>query len=391
MKSIIKNKIVLLTIILLLLFSTFCMAANTVENSVVSNTVSNTTTEGTNSTEATYKFVTSDVYKFDSDIKINDVIDGNVFAFGNTVSISGEIGGDVFVMGNQVDFSDNAYIHGNIFVLANNVKFGGIAYDIYGCAANIKLEKSSIVARDVKLGADNVTIEGSVKRNAYISTSTLTFPEGAKSLIAGNLNYSSKSEISFDKNAVAGEVLFTADKSEEISLATRIASYINKILSALVYSLVVILLAIWLAPKFTNQAHSILKEKPLPTFGVGLLASIVVIAFSIAFLLLTYGLGAGISFAVIGLFILAFTIATTIFSMAIGKLLANKFNLEKTYQFVLLSLAVVLGINLLSLIPYIGGLISFIANMFGIGIITFNLIKKDNKTQDSEIKVTEEQ
>ena len=379
----IKNRVIACIFIFLFLLSSICFAANTEANSTASNEIQNTTSGEEATPEATYQFITSDVYRFDTDISINDIIDGNVFAFGSNVTISGEIGGDVFVCANRVTFSDNAYIHGNIFVLAQDLTFGGIAYDIYGCAANVTLEDTAIIARDIKIASNNITINGSVKRNAYITTSTLAFPEGTKDLIAGDLYYTAGSELSLNAEAVTGEIHYTAPTSNEVSMATKIASYVSQSFAAVLYALVIVLLVIWLAPKFSDKASDLLKQKPLKTFGVGVLASIIAIAFSIAMLLLTYGLAIGISIAAIVLFILIITIAKTIFSMAISKLLVKKFNIQKTYLFVIITLAIVLAITLLGFIPYVGSVIIFIANMFGIGLITFNLIEKKSVPTDN--------
>ena len=165
-----KNKIVACIFIFLLVLSSICMATNTGTNDAAINETQNITTEEETSPEATYQFITSDVYRFDTDISINDIIDGNVFAFGNNVSISGEIGGDVFVCANTVTFSDNAYIHGNIFVCAQNLTFGGIAYDIYGCASNVKLEDTSIIARDIKTTKCVLFFESFVHFNKVMKT-----------------------------------------------------------------------------------------------------------------------------------------------------------------------------------------------------------------------------
>lgn len=380
MKKSIKNIILLL--IILMFFSPICMATNSTTNEISSNTIGEP--------EATYEFVSSDIYRFDNHVSVTEIIDGNVFAFGNTVTISGEIGGDVFVVADNVIFEESAYVHGNIFICAQSCSFSGIAYDIYGTIAQFKLEEGAIIARDIKIASTHASIYGAVKRNAYLITSNLSFPDNAKDLISGNLYYTSPNQFDFNHDIVSGEVTYTPQASKEISIASRISSYINQSLSALLYTLVIVLLAIWLAPKFTEKLGTILKKKAPASLGLGILSSIVIVAACIVLLLLTYGLGFGISFATISLFVLMLTISKTIFSMATAKLFARKFKFEKTFQFVLLTLAISLVITLIGFIPYIGSIVLFIINMTGFGIFIYHLISKqplsDESLPQSEIK-----
>ena len=62
--------------------------------------------------------------------------------------------------------------------------------------------------------------------------------------------------------------------------------------------------------------------------------------------------------------------------MSIGKLLANKFNFTKTVAFVVLSLLIVLILELVKFIPYIGGPIRFITAITGLGILCINAYKR---------------
>lgn len=369
MKNLLKTKILWITCIILLLLSTSCIASNiALDSSDNSNNELNV--------EESYELISSDLYKFDKDIVINDIVDGNIFAFGNNVKISGEIGGDVFVCANNVEFTDNAYIHGSIFVCSQTCTMSGISYDIYAVCENLTLEKTSIVARDIRVSSSNINIYGSVKRDAYISANTLNFAEGASHLIGGNLNYSSNSEFSFSEDLVDGSINFTPNVKKEASFEEKISSYINKILSGILYSLAIVLLCIWLTPKFSEKAGTILKKKAPLSFGIGLLSSVVIISASILLLLITYGLGSGISFAAITIYILCLTITQTVFSMALANILSNKFNLNKKFQFVLLTLLVSFIIGLLKIVPYVGIILSFVVSMLGLGILVYNLISK---------------
>lgn len=377
MRNLLKNKLLWISLLIFTMLSTCCIASDVA--------TTNSTVDGSTTDEESALFVASDLYLFDTDITVDQIVDGNAFIFGTNVTISGEIGGDVFVLADNVTFTNTSYVHGNIFACANVMKMDGLAYDLYAVSENFELNSNSIIARDVKILASNMLIEGKVKRDAYITTNGLAFAEDAKNLITGNLYYSSEAEFSISEDVVNGSIKYTA-LDNETSIGETIMSYINTVFSALLYSLAVVLLAVWLAPKFVDKTGILLKEKAPQSFGLGLLASIILVVVSIIILIATSGLGLSVFAALIAIFVLALTIAKTIFSIGLVKLFANKFKLEKKFQIVLLSLFAVFVITLLELIPFVGGIIEFIVCMTGFGMVVFNLvIKKEIIDSTSEI------
>ena len=91
-----------------------------------------------------------------------------------------------------------------------------------------------------------------------------------------------------------------------------------------------------------------------------------------------------IAVATVGLLILAFSISNTVFSMAIGKRIANKFNWNGNVAYVLLSLLIVLILELISYIPYVGAPIRFITAIIGLGIISVNAFKRKDLVADKK-------
>lgn len=378
MKRTFKTTFILFFLIVFMFLSPICMASD------VAVTSNNDVDDGVN---GTYEFIASDVYKFDEDIVIDSIIDGNAFAFGNNVTITGEIGGDVFAFGRTVTIAENAYVHGSIFVFAQDFNMNGICYDIYGCAGNATLGETAIVARDIRVAAEKVHINGQIKRDAYLNTNELIFPENASNLISGNLNYTSSSEFVIDENIVGGAIKFTQEVAEEATMAEKISSYITGILSTLLYALAVVLLTVWLAPNFRNKVGGILKKKAPLSFGVGLLASIAIIFGAFILLIFTRGLGVSISLAAIAIFILACTISQTIFGMGCAKLIAEKCKKDNLAMFIGMTLLVVLLLKLIGLIPFVGGLVGFASAMIGLGMILLNLINRE-KTDESKPEET---
>lgn len=376
MKNSIKTKILLFLFIAILALSPVCMANDV--DCMVSDT--NTEMSSDSSSEGTYvsEYVASDLYTFNEEVIIDTIVDGNAFILGNNITISGEIGGDLFAFGENVKIENTAYIHGNIFVYAENFEMNGICYDVYSISQNFNLNKDAIIVRDIKSISEKIHINGQIKRNAYITTNELIFPDNSTNLIAGNLDYHSNYEFAIKDGIVGGEITFTQEVSEQPTITDIFTSHVTNIIATLLYSLVVIVLTIWMAPKFKEKSALILQKRAPLSFGVGLLTSVVISVGSILLLFTTLGLSFGVSVAAITIFILALTISKTVFSMALGKLISKKFKKDNNVIFIGMSLLFVLAVSLIELVPYVGGFVSFAVTMIGFGIILLNLISRKN-------------
>ena len=328
--------------------------------------------------ETDYEFVDSDLYLFDVNLDISQVVDGNVFAYGQTVNVSGEINGDLFVFASNLTIEESAIIHGNVFALASDMTVSGIAADVYAMADNFSLSEKSIIARNLYLSSNNISLEGQVSRDAYISANTLKIAENDEPVIEGNLTYSSTSEAQINEASVGGEIKYNA---VQVDNSARIWSVVSNLISALVLSFIVIMILLWIAPKFKDNICEIIAKKSFLSFGIGLLVFFATIIAAIILLLFTYGFGASTAVVAIAFLILGYVLSSTVFSMALGKLLANKFGFTKNVAYVLLSLLIVLIVNLIRYIPYVGGPIGFIIAMIGLGIICVNAYKREKKVK----------
>ena len=387
MKHTLKARLMLVVLAVLMLLSPVCMSSDAVVTSAdTAVTISDDSkTNSVDNSNSTYQFIESDSYNFDNDIVIDSIIDGNAFACGNNITISGEIGGDVFAFGKTVTIAKGAYIHGSIFVCASDFTMNGVCYDIYSFAQNFTLGKSAIVARDIRVSSGAINILGQIKRDAYINSDSITFAENTSNLIVGNLSYTSKNEISIPDGMVGGTVNFTqSSDAEEITFMQKALLFFSSTMSAILYTIVVLLLVTWLAPNFKNNLGTSLKKKAPISLGIGLLGSLVIIAGSFAILLLTGGLCIGISVALITVYILALTVAQSIFAMACGKLVAEKMKKDNLPIFLIMTVIAIVLVKLVGVIPYVGGLLSFLITMTGFGMILVHLIKIGDKKIKTE-------
>lgn len=351
-----------------------------------------------------YEFATSDKFYYDSAVEISEVIDGNAFAYGNSVNVTGEIYGDLFIAGNKLIISEDAVVHGNVFAFGGTLEISGICSDVYAYVSDFKLNSTAIVARNVNLAANTVTLSGQINRDANISSNNISFDladdetssneatnedrqealisEMTKNIvIQGNLNYTSENEQNIPEEAVAGEIAYSQVQTDTQGI---ILSVVKSIISGLIFSFVIIMLLIWIAPKFKDRASAIVEKSSFKAFGIGLLVFFGTILAVIILLLFTAGLASSVAVAATGLLALAYVVSNTIFSMSIGKLIANKLNLNKNVAFVLFSLLIVLVLALVRYIPYVGVPVNFITSMIGLGIIAINAFKRKDLAKVEE-------
>ena len=398
-----KNKtkiIAFLLVLILAITSSFVYADNETssENDIalISDTSETkpveTNVENTVSTNETSKdsYKNSDVYLMGDNVTIDYVVDGNLFVMADTVTINSKIGGDAFIMAKTINVGDQAYIFSNLFAMADSIDIKGVVYDVYALAQNFTVSNGYIY-RDAKLCCNTININGTIGRNAFVSCSNINFntDENDKGIIYGDLTYSTPSELSFDKNIVNGNVTYKAPKvSPEKSVREIVASYISDLGAFLAFVIIIWLVCLWVAPKFLNDTNKFVGKKTLNVLGTGLLTLIAVPIACIILLLLQ--LTAGISLLTVAIYILALIVAKSIFTIVANNYLCSKLNINKNTG--IFGMLIVSGVIVwvISELPYVGGIVSFIISVLGLGVLVSAILpKKAKKASDTnEVKET---
>ena len=387
-----KTKIIAIFLALILLFSTFCVFADneasgnetmpiSTETSTdeIENSVENITSDE-QAQEDSYK--TSDVYLTGDNITIDYIIDGNLFVFADTVTINSQIGGDAFIIAKNVIINEDGYVFSNLFIIAESVEIKGVVYDAFALSQNFTIS-GGYVYRDLKLACDTLNINGAVGRNAFVNCATINFntDQSNNGIIYGDLNYTSDSKISIPENVVSGSVNYTDSKaSPNKSISSIIADYILDLGEFLVFLLIIWLLCLVLAPTFLTNTNKYVGKKTLGVLGYGLLA---VIAIPIAcIILILLQLTSGFSIFLLSLYILAIVVSKSLFTITANNYVCSKLKINKNSG--IFGMLIVSGIViwLITQIPYIGGLISFIISVLGLGILVASILpKKSEKAQ----------
>lgn len=391
-----KTKIITIFLILILLFSTVSVLADDEvnENEImpistdnateeVQNTVENATSN-VQAQEDSYK--KSDVYLTGDNVTVDYIVDGNLFVMADTVTINSQIGGDAFILAKKLIINEDGYIFSNLFTIAESVETKGVVYDVYALTKNFTIS-GGYVYRDLKVCGETLNINGIVGRNAFVNCPNINFNtnEDNKGIIYGDLNYSSNSEISIPENVVSGNVNYSASKtSTEKSTRSIIANYILDLGAFIAFVLIIWLICLALAPKFLASTNKHVGKKSLNIFGKGLLTLIVtpIICIILIFLQLT----SGFSLFLLALYVLAIILSKSLFTITANNYVCSKLNVNKNTG--IFGMLIVSGIVIwvITKLPYIGGLVSFIIAVLGLGILVASILPERAKKNKDSLK-----
>lgn len=387
-----KTKFIVILLAILLVFSSFSFATDegimpiseTSEEKVIQPRDTETTTETNEAqTPEQTEIYNGDLYLFDNDIVMDQLVDGNVFIFGNNVKVTGKVNGCLYVCANNLTFDKEAYILQSIYACANTIKFDGVAYyDLYASCRQLDMSADSFVQRDLRVVADTLNFSTTVGRNAFVSVNNFNFMAESDALIYGDLTYTASRELNLSQELVQGNISYKPDmQNEQTPIGEIILDKTIELCSNLLYVAIVFVLALLLAPKFMEKAStSVTLPTTAKSFGIGILATVIAIVAS--FILLFSVIGVPVSFTIIALLVLLLSIATAITSICITYKLKEKFAYNKNYLTYLTLAGVVIVIWALKLVPYVGWLVSVLVKMIGLGIIIHYLLQKNKSNKE---------
>lgn len=416
-----KNKIARITIVLLIIFSFLIPIVNAEDNEAEStanvtnqNTITNSaeaavgvnstgTAENVNATnpegatiaennnssdESSIK--NNDVYLSGDNITIDYAVDGNLYVLANTVTINSQIGGDAFICAKTLNVEENGYIFNNLFTIADNLNIKGVVFDLYSYSKNINL--SGYVHRDIHTATKDFDFSGTIGRSAYVSADNMNFSSNtdeqnnvtSKATIYKDLNYSSKSESTIPEGVVNGSIHYNQiSNTKDVKKAS---SYIISAIRFIVTVIIIWLLYLWLAPKFSeNLKNKLSKRNILSVILSGVLMPVI---FTVVFILLALlGITINIAMICILIFTLLSLLSVSTFVIAINDIVDEKRNISKK-SLVFASLVICsLVFWVLGLIPYVGIVIKAISFVLGLGILVDSILpNKDNKKDDKKSK-----
>lgn len=318
----------------------------------------------------------NDLFRSDKNIEVHDELNGSGFIVGETVDVDGKINGILFTAGNNVIVESTSDY---LFSAGNSVKVDGVLAKDGFVAGNIINIQSGNIERDLYIGGTAIDLNANVGRNAYIAGNTVKFDGrvmgnlnidaseiiiGKNAVVEGKLSYAETAKITIEETAKIGTK--EAIKTSSIKTESKIKVFTGKLYEML-FSFsnlfLVGVLMILFAPKAFEKISSMKKETILSNLGFGFVTLLFAPLAAIVLMFTMIGVSAGIILLVLYLMMLYLSIVFTSYylsNMVLSNKIKNKF---------LLLLIGLLAIKILTLIPFIGTLVSVISLCLGLGIV----------------------
>ncbi|MBI3611210.1 MAG: hypothetical protein HY204_11000 [Nitrospirae bacterium] len=310
--------------------------------------------------------VNGDVYAAGGQVIVNGQINGDLLAAGGTISIAGKITQDVRVAGGQITI--NGEIGRNLTVAGGNVELTDSAKIDGGLvAAGGSIGLAAPVGKDAKVAAGTVTVSGLIHENLDLAAGEIRLT--SRAAVNGDLSYWSKKAASIDPAAKVGGVItqktmpeFPGPRAGTL-LGVLLGFLLLAKLISFVSTLILGLLFIYLFPRYTQSTVSTLQKSPWASLGIGFVA-LVVIPVTAGILAITV-LGIPLALMVTALYLIAIYLARVFAILWAGSALFERLGRPVREVW-----ALVIGLMLyffLTLIPFLGGFISLLVILFGLG------------------------
>ena len=243
------------------------------------------------------------------------------------------------------------------------VLVGSVLVDRDQTAGDIVVADGDVTIRgtvtgDVIAAGGDVTIRGTVEGDVVTLAGLATL--GRRGRVGGDIVYGDDKPVRTPGSQVGGEV----KKLEfgDASILAAIGFWIALTLSLLVFGLVLLLIA----PRAGDAAVRTGREKTGIAFLTGLLAFFLLPVIAIGLCVTLIGLPLGITLLLLILPLYAIGYLTT--AHVLGSRIVKKGG-------ILAFLAGIVILQLLALIPIVGGLIGFLATVFGLGVLLVTLFR----------------
>lgn len=291
--------------------------------------------------------VKGDVIAIGGTVRITGDVTGNVRAIGGTIEINGKVGKNVNAFGGTIFIGPDAEIGWSVLSYGGSIEIRGkVGGNIKGGAGSVILTNEVGGSVDLKLSPKDSQL--------------ILYPQAN---IKGDLTYSAPKKAEIKTGAqVAGEIIYTpviigaAAPAKKIMGMAYFAKNIISILALLLVGLIIILLG----RKTSNEIGKRMLDRPLVSFGWGLVYLIMtpVVLILIAITVI------GIPLALIGFicYLIALYVTKIFVGIALGKKVMKWLNKGKEISLIW---AMVLGVILFTILVNLP-LVGWIIGLFGI-------------------------
>ncbi|MCC2641550.1 MAG: conserved rane protein of unknown function, contains repeat [Nitrospira sp.] len=310
--------------------------------------------------------VNGDVYAAGGEVLMDGVVNGDVILAGAKVTLSGTVSQDARIAGARVTVSGsvgrNMTVGGADVHLTDTAK---VRDNLLAAAASMRV--AGPVGRDARIGAGAVTVSNEVARDLAVAAPSVHLTE--KAMVGRNFRYWSEDAPSIDEGAVVrGSTTqrplpdgWTFEGARRGLFGVRVLAAVVGFLSTLILGLV--LLHIY--PLFAVRVTAAMRERPGRSLGWGAMALVGIPLVALSFVVTLFALP-------VGIVLFALYVATVYLSRVYAVTCLGQFVFRRQPDSSSLTGPFVVGLvlySILSFIPVIGGLVTLLAVLFGIGAL----------------------
>ncbi|MGV3741639.1 MAG: hypothetical protein ACO1NO_04965 [Burkholderiaceae bacterium] len=340
-------------------------------------------------------------YASGDDVNIANPVRGDLIAFGGRIDVDGEVAADAALAGGTITV--RAPTGQDLRAAAGSVNINSaIGADLVAAGGRIVLEKAALVNGSAWLAGNDILIKGKVRKGARIAGRKITLSgtiEGdatligeeirllAGSAITGNLRYSSGRPIDRDPQASIGGSITQEDMPPQVHRAregTRILSWLHPLFVLSMLATGLVLYRFFPAPVIAIQQTA--ESRPARSLLIGL--AMIFTLPPVAILLIMTMLGIPLGLALLFLYPLLFLAGYVAAGFIVGGRIAGIAGRRPLRTLAMQGLFLGLGLvvlNMLLLIPILGGIVFFLAVAMGIGGLAhwaFSARKSEDATAD---------
>lgn len=324
--------------------------------------------------------ITQDLIVAGGTIEVKGYIQDDIRAAGGKLRITGTVGDDVIVFGGEVFIAKETVIHGNLIVFSGDIEINGTIMGMIKAYSG-ELIINGRVSQGVELYTEELEINGKITGTTKMVAETVKIGENAK--FYSNVEYWTESgKVDFKNSLINTSANFNeslAKEHKEFPMKFLGVAAIGIWIFYLLSAFLVILILNVLLKNFLSKAATYLDKNIPKSLGFGLLYIVgfpILILFSF---MLIIGIPIGLLLTPIYVFsiIAGHLLAALLLSHYLNNRQGNSWGF---WMLSFVALGIAAALRLMTLIPFVGVVVSIILIAIAYGLIGLTLFQPKSTT-----------
>ncbi|WP_123619430.1 polymer-forming cytoskeletal protein [Halorubrum sp. CSM-61] len=299
-----------------------------------------------------------------------------------TVVVYGTVEGDLSGAAGSIRIAESGRVGGNVQAAAGTVVVDGtVDGDVEVGAGSFELTETGRIGGSLDVGAGSVSVDGAVGGDVRAAADSVTL--GPNADVGGEFRYDAESFTESPDATVAGGVVEDPSLGGEggagIGGGDFLPSWVGPAYGVAVNLALgaVLLLAF---PRFSRGVADRVADRSLLSGGVGLLA-LVVTPIALALVAVTI---VGIPLALVGIvaYVVALWVGSVYGRYALGSWVLDRLGRPNRWAALLLG---VVGVALIGLVPWVGGIVDLLVLLLGLGALALALRDRYRGRNDATV------